>query len=82
MVRTQVQLTQEQAAAVKEMAEEDGVSMAEVIRRSVEDRIRQRHRPSRAELWERARKAAGMIKGGPPDLARNHDKYLAEAYES
>jgi hypothetical protein len=81
MVRTQVQLTEEQAVAVKQMAEEDGVSVAEVIRRSVEDRMRRRRRPSRAELWARARRAVGIIKDGPPDLARNHDKYLAEAYE-
>jgi excisionase family DNA binding protein len=27
-------------------------------------------------LWD----IVGIIKDGPPDLARNHDKYLAEAY--
>jgi len=38
MVRTQVQLTEEQAAAVRRMAADEGVSMAEVIRQAVEAR--------------------------------------------
>jgi len=40
MVRTQVQLTEEQAKKVKKIAASRGVSMAEVIRDAVEMAIR------------------------------------------
>ena len=36
MVRTQIQLTEEQARRLKALAAEQGVSMAELIRRSVD----------------------------------------------
>ena len=82
MVRTQVQLTEEQAEAVKRLAADEGVSVAEIIRQSVEARIRQSWRPSDAELRQRARALIGIIKDGPTDMARNHDEYALEAYES
>jgi len=82
MVRTQVQLTEEQVAAVKRMAAAEGVSMAEVIRQCVEERIRTSRRPSDAEIRRRALELIGIVRDGPTDMARNHDKYAAESYES
>jgi hypothetical protein len=79
MVRTQVQLTAEQARSLRQMAAARGVSMAAIIRESVDAYVRSAPRPSTAELRRRALAAIGAF-SGPTDLARRHDDYLEEAY--
>ncbi|MBM3499652.1 MAG: ribbon-helix-helix protein, CopG family [Armatimonadetes bacterium] len=79
MVRTQVQLTEEQAAAVRRLAHAEGVSMAEVIRQCVDQRLRANMPTSEAEIRRRALEIIGMVKDGPGDLSVNHDAYFAEA---
>ncbi len=81
MVRTQVQLTAEQAEAVKRLAAEHGVSAAEIIRRSIDAFVRSPGSPSQAETRSRALLAAGMLSGRPRDLSVDHDRYVAEAFE-
>ncbi len=81
MVRTQIQLTERQARELKRMAAREGVSMAEVIRRSVDARIRE----GAGEVpWEervhRAQAAMGKFRSGLKDVAERHDDYLVEAY--
>ena len=78
MVRTQIQLTEEQARALKEMAVRRGVSMAELIRESVQRLIEEREE---AEKWRRALEVLGKYRDGASDVSINHDKYLDEAYE-
>ena len=80
MVRTQVQLTEEQARAVRRMAAQEGVSVAEIIRQSIEARVRASGTPSQEEVRRRALEVAGTLRGGPEDLSARHDDYLAEAY--
>lgn len=82
MVRTQIQLTREQAEAIKREAAERGASMAEIIRLCIDAHLRDVHRPSEEELRRRAASIVGMIKDGPSDMSRRHDEYLAEAYEA
>lgn len=81
MVRTQIQLTERQARDLKKMAAREGISMAEVIRRAVDAKIRE---GSGEVPWEekvrRARAVMGKFRSGIKDLAENHDKYLAEDY--
>mgnify|MGYP005864063869 CR=1 FL=1 len=77
MVRTQIQLTEEQARALKEVAAERGVSMAELIRQAV-DRILEES--AEDEKWRRAMALIGRYRGGPSDVSTNHDKYLDEIY--
>ncbi len=81
MVRTQIQLSEEQARRLREVSRQDGMSMSDVVRLALEAWFLQRRKPSRRELMERAKAAFGIIKDGPPDLAANHDEYLTEAYE-
>ncbi len=77
MVRTQIQLTEEQAKALKEIAAHRGVSMAELIRESVEQIIEERER---REKWQKALAIMGCYRSGLSDVSANHDKYLAEDY--
>ncbi len=81
MVRTQIQLTEEQARRVRGIAQQEGVSMAEIIRRWV-DRGIQEQRPGRAELWEKALAVAGRFEDstGTADVAERHDDYLEGIY--
>jgi hypothetical protein len=81
MVRTQIQLTEAQAEALRRLAAERGVSMAELVRQSVDDLLRRSDAVDRREVRRRAIAAAGTMNSGIPDLARRHDEYLAEAYD-
>ena len=80
MVRTQIQLTEEQAQALKELAADQHVSVAEIIRRSVDTMIRSPRGCTEDERWRRAVAVAGRFHSGKTDIATNHDRYLAEAY--
>jgi hypothetical protein len=80
MVRTQVQLSKPQWQALKRLAAERGVSLAEMVRQGVDAVLNECGESEEREVRQRARLAAGALHGGPGDLARRHDDYLAEAY--
>jgi hypothetical protein len=77
MVRTQIQLSEQQARGLKRLAAERNVSVAEVVRTAVERELRQ---DSQEEQWERARAHFGKYRSGLSDVAEEHDKYLAEDF--
>ena len=77
LVRTQIQLTKRQAAALKGIAAREHVSMAEVIRRSVDRTIDEQ--PTGEDVWRRVFGAAGTVRTGLNDLSENHDRYIVEA---
>ncbi len=79
MVRTQIQLTEEQAILLKNLAAAQGVSMAEIIRRAVDSLHRFPHGSLPRERRERAAAAAGKFRSGVTDLAMDHDRYLIES---
>jgi Ribbon-helix-helix protein, copG family len=80
MVRTQIQLTEAQADGLRRIAAQRGVSLASVIRESVDRTLEQ---DDRAVLWERAFAVIGKYrdKDGATDVAERHDDYLADAYQ-
>lgn len=80
MVRTQIQLTEHQMKALKELASIEQASMAELIRRSVDAYLRSSARRSRREQKRRALAAIGRFRSGVSDLSTNHDHYLGEAF--
>ena len=80
MVRTQIQLTDDQAKTVKKLAMVRGVSMAEFIRQAVEKVIHSGPEIDREERVKRARDIAGKFSSGKSDVSRKHDDYLDEAY--
>lgn len=80
MVRTQIQLTEKLATELKRRAAQEGVSLAEIVRRSAELYLRSGGMVSDQERRERAITLSGRFRSGVRDLAEHHDKYLAEAY--
>jgi hypothetical protein len=80
MVRTQIQLTQEQADGLRRLAGERGVSIAAVIREAVDSKLGE---DRREEVWDRALSVIGKYRDvdGATDVSERHDDYLAEAYE-
>ena len=80
MVRTQIQLSESQIAFVKAVAEEENVSMAEVIRSAIELLQQSREKPTQRELMVRSLAAIGSAHTGPEDVSVKHDEYLDEAF--
>ena len=81
MVRTQIQLTEAQAAALRAMAAAQNVSMAELIRRSVDQLVHEQSQSGQAARIARAKAAAGRFSSGRADISSRHDDYLAEAFD-
>ena len=80
MVRTQIQLTEAQAEALRRLSSDQGVSLAELIRRAVDHLIGQN--PGQAEQARaRAVAAVGRFESGLHDVSRRHDEHLAEAFD-
>lgn len=75
----QVRLAQDQAQRLRAIARIRGVSMAEMIRRSVEAMLCA-EAGRRAEIERRAIAASGQFRSDVSGAAVNHDLYLAEAY--
>ncbi len=81
MIRTQIQLEETQYRVLKERAARDGVSIAELVRRALDEFIRRSAEPTWEERRQRARDVAGRFRSGLVDLAERHDQYLAETLE-
>ncbi len=82
MFRTQIQLTPEQARALKRLATREGKSVAELIRLSVDAMLRSNGMVDPFVQRQKALDAAGKLHGGPEDLSVEHDCYLAESVEA
>ena len=80
MIRTQIQLTEEQARELKELAAREKVSMAELVRRAVDDLLRRAVTVPMDERRQRAMALVGQFRSGQSDVSEKHDEYLAEVY--
>ena len=80
MVRTQIQLTEEQAKALKKMAASRHLSSAELIRRAVDIMIKSGPTADPEESRKRALEIAGRFSSGKSDVSKKHDKYLTDAF--
>lgn len=81
MVRTQIQLTDAQARALKSLAAVEGRSMAELIRDGVDAVLRERGVANRDAVKARSLAALGRFKSATRDLGGEHDTHLADAFE-
>ena len=79
MVRTQIQLTEIQARKLKRIARRQDVSMAELIRQSIDALISAQDADARDLQWERSAAVIGKYRSGAADAAREHDRYLDDA---
>jgi hypothetical protein len=81
MVRTQIQLQDSQVRALKDLAKKKRVSMAELIRRSVDHLIK----TSAYIDFDRQKKKAidviGKYHSGKKDISAEHDRYLDEDFQ-
>lgn len=82
MLRTQIQLTEEQASKAKRLAADQGVSMAEVIRQLL-DAAPERDDPAErlTRAVEALKRGAFRDREGKTDVGLRHDAYLTEAFE-
>jgi len=70
--RTQVYLDPEVHRRLKERAKEEGVSLAELIRRMAKDYLRKEAAPKDYLA------IVGLGQSGKTDIAEKHDEYLAQ----
>ena len=81
MIRTQIQLTEEQSRRLRDAAHRSGLSAAEIIRRSVDRFLEQEAGTSGASASRlSALEVSGMFCSGLTDVSMRHDDYLDEAY--
>jgi hypothetical protein len=79
MIRTQIQLTEEQAARLREVASAEGRSMADLIRESVDAYLAEAPlRRTPVALRADAMALAGKYHSRLGDLSARHDRYFAE----
>jgi Arc/MetJ-type ribon-helix-helix transcriptional regulator len=78
MVRTQIQLTEELAAQIKELAGREHASMAEMIRRALIRFLETMPKAATDERYARALAAAGRFRSGRRRLSAEHDATFAE----
>ena len=84
MLRTQIQLTEEQMRELKAQAEARNVSISELIRQSVDQWIAASKGISLSERRKRAIAIAGRFRSGNPgeNVSQEHDTFLAEIFSA
>jgi len=80
MIRTQIQLTEDQLKALRHQSTITGRSIAELIRNGIDQYLAGRRVSKPEDRIERAIRVAGMFSSGIADVSADHDRYLAEAF--
>ena len=80
MLRTQIQLPEEQVAMLKKMAAADNKSMAEIIRQSVDFYAKHKSLDGNLQRRKQAMAAAGRFRSGIKDLSSSQDDYLTKDF--
>ena len=79
MIRTQVQIKEDQITWLRNKAKERGVSVSQLIRDGIDlYRFKEDRVPS--EKKRKALAAVGRFASGTSDISVRHDDYLAGAY--
>jgi hypothetical protein len=80
MVRTQIQITQEQAASQRSLSSERRQPVAELIRMSIDSFLQKEVGVGMERKRARAKSVAGRFASSPADVSAEHDSYLAESF--
>ncbi len=78
MIRTQIQLTERQSRRLKALAKRRGVSVAELIRRAVDQATEGRLLADEEEVRARTVEVIGKYTDTATDVSEDVDRYLAE----
>ena len=81
MIRTQIQLTDEQAVRLKDLAHASNESIAAIIRKAL-DQFLSKQEPDRRTLYRQALTAIGKHRSGVHDISLEHDRYLEEEFKA
>ena len=76
MVRTQIELTEEQMSALKKLAKKRQISLSNLVQEGINKVLRPEVNRSNAEMKQRALDVAGRFRSGLGDLSKRHDEYL------
>jgi len=80
MIRTQIQITDQQAKQLKHLSVQENKSVAELIRQSIDTFLNRQIFVSDQEKQQKLLSVAGKFHTGLSDLAEEHDRYLDEAF--
>ena len=80
MVRTQVQLTENQITSLRRLSAATGRSVADLVRQGVDQYLAAKSQPDLEERKKRLLGALGKFSSGVSDVSIRHDHYLAEAF--
>jgi hypothetical protein len=80
MIRTQIQLTKEQAKAIKRVAAAQGESLAAVVRRAIDMMLKAAPAEDPEDQRKRALEIVGKFRSGRSDVSTRHDSHLEEAF--
>ena len=76
----QIQLTEDEARALRRLAAEDSVSMSALVREAVDWLLSARRGTPEAEVRRRAAAAAGRFRSTHEDLSERHDHHTATGF--
>lgn len=79
-VRFQMFIDETQKEALERLQQDSKISVAEMVRKAIDRFLlewkEKKGIPIKDEMTEKLLSVAGICKGGPKDLADEHDKYL------
>jgi hypothetical protein len=81
MIRTQIQLTEDQVQKLREISLSSNESVASLIRNAI-DRFLATGKPNRKAQYRQAMSLSGKYKTEQPDISVKHDRYLEEDFGS
>ncbi len=80
MLCIQIQFSEQQIKLLKDSANREQVSIADIVRRAVDAWCRADRQVSVEERRQAALAIVGQFASGQGDVARRHDDYLVEAF--
>jgi predicted transcriptional regulator len=81
MKRTQIQLTEDQADKLREIAMKNHESVSSLIRSAIDQFLSVSTKGDRTTLYQRAEAVVGKYSADADDVSVAHDRYLEEEYD-